>query len=118
MSDALQALLAQLEESRRQWVELEPGRSVHLVRATEVQMAMLPGKSQAEKLAFFCSLVVGWRGFTCGDLGGDAAKPLDYSPEAWAAIWPDQFAWVALVSEAAVRQFDARQAAKGAAAKN
>lgn len=118
MSDALDALLARAEKKRRQWVTLEGERAVQIVRPTEVQMALLPSKPRDEQLAFYCGLVVDWRGFTEADLGGPADMVLTFSARAWGAIWPDQVGWVAAISEAAVTSFETHAAAKGEAAKN
>lgn len=96
------ALIARLEEQRRQWVELAPGGPrVRFKRPVETDF----GRFRLGVLVdHVCEYVDGWDGMTeavvLGPQTGSADVAVPFTPELWAALVRDRMDWVPPVARA------------------
>lgn len=130
MSDAKPALdmaqlVARVRAGRQQWLQLDDtegatGRALcWAMPGWEAQYRM--GDGGAAYVRECVALVVGWRGFTVGDvLPGheDAATALPYSPETLALALADNPGWVTRLAAAVHKALADRQASQEAARGN
>lgn len=122
MSDAAIAdLVARVRAGRQQWMELDtpPRRALcWALPSWESQYRM--GDGGGAYVRECVALVVGWRGFTVGDLLPDdarAAEALPFDREALALVLSDHPDWVtqlaATVHKAMAARIQAQEAARG-----
>jgi hypothetical protein len=121
------ALVARVRAGRQQWLQLDAdaadattGRALcWAMPGWEAQYRM--GDGGAAYVRECVGLVVGWRGFTVGDvLPGheDAATALPYSPEALALVLADNAGWVTRLANVVHKALADRQASQEAARGN
>ncbi|MCL4695451.1 MAG: hypothetical protein KJ023_00090 [Burkholderiaceae bacterium] len=107
-----------LQQQRRQWLEIEPGKRVRVVRPREAQWGRFAAGITVEHAAEF---VDGWEGYTQADLVGAAvgsSDPVEFDAELWAEYVLDHAGSVGrkvveALRDAIAQALDAREAAKG-----
>lgn len=116
-------LIKQLREQRMQWVELEPGKEVRIIRPTETDLVTNLAKGSSISMGFeeAAKYVVDWRGITEADLLGAAVGSSDavpFSAALWAEVASDKLDWVNTVVQAIVKVLVDRKATQDQDAKN
>lgn len=114
------ALIARLQEQRRQWVELAPGGPrVRFLRPLETDFG---GFRLGVTVDHVCEYVDGWEGITeaviLGSAQGSADVPVPFAPDLWAALLRDRMDWVAPVARAIAEAISAHLKAKDTASGN
>jgi hypothetical protein len=119
-------LVARVRAGRQQWLQLDADAAEGAGRALcwampgwEAQYRM--GDGGAAYVRECVGLVVGWRGFTVGDVlpaHEDAATALPYSPEALSLVLADHPGWVTHLAAAVHKALAERQASQEAARGN
>jgi len=104
----MSALIKRLREARMQWIDLEEGKQVRIIRPTEVELVQhfVKGNQISAGLDHAVRHVVDWKGFTEADILGagiGASDPLAFDAELWAEVVSDRIEWVKEVSQAIVK---------------
>ena len=123
------ALIDRILAMRARWIEVEPGKSVRLVRPAEVQVgarfvrpSSVPGQVTLNvELAEVQEFVTGWKGITEADIAG-AAGASDVEPafsrELWSVVVEDRADWMNTVAKGLLDLIVEHQQTRAAAAKN
>lgn len=116
-------MIKQLREQRMSWVDLPTGKSVRIIRPTEVEIATLLFVDGRVEIGFemMCRFVKDWRGFLESDIlgaGVGGSDPVVFSEKLWAEVSTDHADWVRTVANAILEAAVTHQSKKELLEKN
>jgi len=113
------ALMRQIREARRTWIDLDAGVSVCIERPPEAELAdFADGRVTIDHV---CRYVVDWRGVTSATLLGDAVGSTELVPfdaALWREVVRDRVAWSSKIAGAMADAITSYIQSKGAALGN
>lgn len=109
-------LIVKIRQRREQKVELEPGRTLTILRPPEADFFSLSRSLGVDACVKYAT---GWEGFTEADVlpsgGGD---PVEFHADLWREVVSDRLDWLAKVQNAIVESVNRRTEERKAAAGN
>jgi hypothetical protein len=116
-------LIRQMREQRMSWVDLGEGKSVRIIRPSQLEMMryLLKDKNIVVEFDDVMRFCVDWRGFTQADLLGAAvgsADPVGFDIGLWRELSSEHAPWLQTIANAIVQAIVAKHAADGDSLKN